>query len=486
MGSINYGNQQISFEYNERLRAAEANELLTGLLRPGIVTWPSLASTDLGDSPLYYNSQTLQVSNGPQFGGNEIILSPFTALLQCPGPFGEKITVKVTTTTPISLDGTGVATPLYNNFSINIIYMNYLWSESPGNYADIGVVCAISQPQIPPFAIVLGSYYTDKFGQFVFFGNAAPLGGMSSQFQETSPYPIGGPALADASDYPDLLIHKIVGGSNVTVTSETNPIPPASSYFGVISQYKQIRITTLDEKVKITSNDTTPSTLQSKLTSDSNFTWTLLNPGGNEQLRLEFAGALQFDKVKISANDTVNQYLYDSIVTDSFLSKSIQNPGANETLLISNLRPGHRIVDPNAGIMPQRQNFALFGYGFTLADNGPNSTDLTLGARTASHAPILGTHNLNLDTQEVHYVDLQGVPGGAIIITLTNVANDGKTVLVKLQQGAIPVTITFSNTIKWRGGAPSFTITPNAIDMVSFFYDGSTSTLFGLAALNFT
>lgn len=485
MGAINYGNQQISFEYNERLRAAEANELLSGVLRPGVVTWPAISGSNFFQSPVFYSSQTLTVSNGLQFSGNEIIIQPFTALLQCLGPFGEKMLVKVTTTAPISINGTGVPTPLYNNFTTNIIYMNYTWSESPGNFADIGIVSSIGTPDVPPYSIILGSYLTDKFGQFVYFTSIS-TGGLTSQFREQGVHSPGGPVLADIGDYADVLRYKLAAGPNVTITSETNPPPLGSAYYGVISSFKQLRITSLDEKVRITANDTTPSTLQNKITSDSNFTWTLLNPGGNEQLRLEFAGSLQFDKIKISAADTVNDYLYNSVVTDSFLSKSIQNPGADEKLLISNLRPGHRIVDPSLGVMPQRQNFSLFGYGFALADDGVSSTTLTLGARTASHAPILGTHNLNLETHEVHYVDLQGVPGGAIILTLTNVANDGKTVLVRIKQGAIPVTITFSNTIKWRGGLPTFTITPNAIDMVSFFYDGLTGTIFGLAALNFT
>ena len=488
MGSINYGNQQISFEYNERLRGAEANELLTGVIRPGPVTWPGLTDNSINTNPLYYSSQLLTIQNGPNFNGNELIIKPFTAILSCPGPFGERITVKVTTTTDVAIDGTGIPTPTLNLFTSNYICMEYTWSESPGNFADISIVSSVGPGvNIPPNAIILGAYYTDKFGQFVFFVST-PTGGLNSQFQNPNTYPVGGPLFVDNGDYADTLVNKVLAGTNVSVAVETNPPPVTSIYYNQpISSYKQFRINSLDEKVKVSANDTTPSSLQSKLTADSNFTWTVLNPGGNEQLQLQFAGSLQFDKIKISASDTVNDYLYNSVVTDTYLSKAIQNPGADEKLLISNLRPGHKIVSPTSGLMAQRTKVSYFGYGFTLADNGGlDSTDITFGARTVSHAPTLGTMNIDLESAEVHYVDLQAVPGGALVITLTNIFNDGKTVLIKFAQGAIPVTLSFSNTIKWRGGAPSFTISPNAIDMVSIFFDGSTSTIFGLAALNFT
>lgn len=483
MGSINYGNQQISIEYNERLRAAEANELLYGVLRPGIISWNTI-----GGNPSnleYINSNIPVVENGSNFNGNEIVIRPFTALLPTVGAFGEKMLIKVKTTEDIRLDGTGILTPFQNSLVQNFVYIKYDWSESTGNYADVSIISGNGSSGLLPFnAVVIASYYTDKYGKFVLFTGFS-LGGISSQVpQNQYSAQLSGPVIIENGDYSDILALKVIGGTNVSTQVEINPVPPSSVYFGNVASYKQLRIDSLDEKVKVSANDTTPGSLTDKITSDSNFTWNILNPGGNEQLQITFAGSLQFDKIKITGADTVNEYLYDSIEVDSNLSKTIQNPGANEKLLISNLKPGHRITSPISGVMPQRWSMALLGYGFSLADNGlGDATEITFGARTQSHAPVITTLSLDLEAYEVHYVDLTSVPS-AISITLNGVFSaNGKTVLIKFLQGPLPIGITFTNTIKWRGGTPVFTVAPNAIDMVSIISDGVD--LYGVAALNF-
>jgi hypothetical protein len=99
--------------------------------------------------------------------------------------------------------------------------------------------------------------------------------------------------------------------------------------------------TSVDERVKISSNDTTPGYLNGKLVSGTGITLTELNNGGNETLRIEASGAAFTDeKVKVSAADTTPGYLNDEFTvsngtnTTSPLEKSITNPAADEKLNI--------------------------------------------------------------------------------------------------------------------------------------------------------
>ena len=70
-------------------------------------------------------------------------------------------------------------------------------------------------------------------------------------------------------------------------------------------------------------------------------------------------------------------------------------------------------------------------------------------------------------------------------ITFTNPSKPCNLLLIVVQDGTGSRTITWSGmTIKWFGGvAPTLSITPNAVDIISFYFDGSI--YYGQASLDF-
>lgn len=87
----------------------------------------------------------------------------------------------------------------------------------------------------------------------------------------------------------------------------------------------------VDNKTKVTSNDTTPAELNSKMSAGTNVTLTVLNPGGNEQLRVAAADPT----VKATTNDTTPAALGSKLAAGTNISIATLNPGANEQLQIT-------------------------------------------------------------------------------------------------------------------------------------------------------
>lgn len=63
-------------------------------------------------------------------------------------------------------------------------------------------------------------------------------------------------------------------------------------------------------------------------------------------------------------------------------------------------------------------------------------------------------------------------PTANIVLNLSN-PRIGDTYVFVMKPGATPFTITFSNTIKWKGGVAYAANTANAIDIVTLYYDGT-------------
>lgn len=115
---------------------------------------------------------------------------------------------------------------------------------------------------------------------------------------------------------------KIVAGSNIGLTV-LNP--------GANEQYRIDASTQPDELVKVRPTDTTPGELFNKISAGSNITLSVLNPGANEQLEIVSDDEL----VKVSVGDTTPGELFNKISVGNNLSTSILNPGANEQISLT-------------------------------------------------------------------------------------------------------------------------------------------------------
>lgn len=96
-----------------------------------------------------------------------------------------------------------------------------------------------------------------------------------------------------------------------------------------------------DEKVKVSSNDTTAAYLDTKIVAGPGVRLVVLNDGANESLRIDLAGTgtgTEVDddeRVKVSSNDSTASYLLNKLVAGSNITLTEQNDGGNETLRIS-------------------------------------------------------------------------------------------------------------------------------------------------------
>lgn len=89
-------------------------------------------------------------------------------------------------------------------------------------------------------------------------------------------------------------------------------------------------------QVKVSSNDTTPNYLFSKLAQGTNITLSILNPGGDETVEISASGSFtDLNKVGVSATDNSPDYLFSKLQAGTGISLAIQNPGGNENVLIT-------------------------------------------------------------------------------------------------------------------------------------------------------
>lgn len=103
--------------------------------------------------------------------------------------------------------------------------------------------------------------------------------------------------------------------------------------------------------------------------------------------------------------------------------------------------------------------------GFTLKDWGNSGTALTIDWRLGNKHKVTLTDNCTF--------------------TFTDPSKPGNFVLMLVQDATGGRTVTWPANCKWAGGtAPTLSTAANAIDIVSFFYDGTN--YYGVASLNFS
>lgn len=104
----------------------------------------------------------------------------------------------------------------------------------------------------------------------------------------------------------------------------------------MVPPYKKSVSSSTDHKVMVSSDDTMPNYLSSKLSAGSNVTLTVLNPGADESIEISASSGTVLDgKLKVSNGDTTPNYLEDKISAGSGIIFVKNNAGGNETLTIS-------------------------------------------------------------------------------------------------------------------------------------------------------
>ena len=120
---------------------------------------------------------------------------------------------------------------------------------------------------------------------------------------------------------------KLVAGTNITIT-KLNP--------GVDEQLSISAAGGTDaHDVKVSSDDSTPSTLDGKIVAGTNVTLTVLNPGANEQISIAASGGTDAHDVKVSSDDSTPSTLDGKVVAGTNVTLTVLNPGANEQISIS-------------------------------------------------------------------------------------------------------------------------------------------------------
>jgi hypothetical protein len=132
----------------------------------------------------------------------------------------------------------------------------------------------------------------------------------------------------------------------------------------------------LNDKVKITSADTTENYLNSKLVVGTGLTKSTLNPGANEQIQIVNSIALDH-KAKTTVADTTPNFLDSKIVVGIGLTKTVLNPGANETVQLSNsVVLDYKAKVTSADTTPNFLNSKISaGTGISLAVTSPGGNE---------------------------------------------------------------------------------------------------------------
>jgi len=100
MSNINKGNQSIVFDFKHPLKGSEFNKLFKGIFQPGIYEGGELTNI-----------------------GNEVYISPFSALINC----DEEKTIKISTSSSVNLTISD---------SLPYIKMSFTWQDAEENWAD--------------------------------------------------------------------------------------------------------------------------------------------------------------------------------------------------------------------------------------------------------------------------------------------------------------------------------------------------------------
>jgi hypothetical protein len=85
--------------------------------------------------------------------------------------------------------------------------------------------------------------------------------------------------------------------------------------------------------VAVTTADTTAKVLNTKLVAGTHVTTTVVNPGGDETLRID----VENTKILVDGSDTTEGYLFDKITAGNNISTAVSFPGGDEKVVINAL-----------------------------------------------------------------------------------------------------------------------------------------------------
>lgn len=156
-----------------------------------------------------------------------------------------------------------------------------------------------------------------------------------------------------------------------------------------------------DDRVKVTSNDTTAGYLMSKVSGGYGVVLTELNNGGDETLLISSTVSGSMVNVAVSSNDTTPNYLLNKISGGYGILISEANDGGNESVVITNTITG----SSSGGGFPDLSIYEVpfAGYSGSIAHNdlfryfvpGGQGPSLILGAPPSAYDANFG-HGLDI------------------------------------------------------------------------------------------
>lgn len=256
--------------------------------------------------------------------------------------------------------------------------------------------------------------------------------------------------------------------SGITVLNFTGPSVDADS-----TGPGEVTITIsggADEKAKVSSNDTTTNYLENKLIAGSNITIAVNNEGANEQLQISatVSGIPGNDeKVKISSNDTTADYLFGKLTIVSPLTLTEVNDGSDEHIAIGYGTNGifQAKVSNNDTVYNYLENKIVAGTNVTVtvldeggseqlqisASGGGGGSFLSLTDTPSSYAGQAGKYTrVNTGETALEFVTISGGGGSPIAIkdegvTVTSEVSSidfvGPSVVATVSGTAVTVTI---------------------------------------------
>lgn len=119
----------------------------------------------------------------------------------------------------------------------------------------------------------------------------------------------------------------------------------SSQIIGAIDRKSNHDIEVLNDKVKVSSDDSTVDYLHNKIVGDG-VVIGIVDNEGYKTLKITNSEINTDESVKVSSNDTTSQYLYDKLVEGFGVSLSILNSSSVETLQVSAAIPYYRFTIP--------------------------------------------------------------------------------------------------------------------------------------------
>lgn len=140
----------------------------------------------------------------------------------------------------------------------------------------------------------------------------------------------------------------------------------------------------VDEKVKVSSNDTTGNYLVNKVVAGANITLTENNDGSNETLTVTAASGSDH-KVLGSANDTTSNYLLPKLSGSGNITLYQYNDGSNETIVISGTSASTslNVQEDTASIVAAAAALDFVGADFDVTNEGANVAGVGISAPTS-------------------------------------------------------------------------------------------------------